>query len=535
MKENKIYLAIFATLFLFGGAILLSQCKKNDLGKNKLQKKDFTSITAYMPAISGVGNNGGILAFSNMTAFNDAYELLSDSCEKHEYGDDDSSCYDDPILDAFESNLNFTSIRKIFEDEECNFLDNGGDPENFVDCHIDDDVYAAFMNSDYMVIIGEDLYYWPGNNLIYSVPLAESAKMYDFKNTNKSAHAAGVNFLTAVVLTECSAAFNMKLVSTTSKRVDIEYKGTVSGTSRFSWEIDGTHISLYDNDDNFSHTFTMQGKHKVCCTVFDDKGTPNKGDDCENEVCQEIEVASCAPSFSFTNSGPNYSFTDLSKTDQPITSWEWDFNDGSPHSFLQNPTHTFTCNADRTVTLMIKTADCLNGKSFQKSFYVGGIDCCNRKTPRFHGKFTFDDGKKKIKWVFKINMVMGLDQHAKAKMKNFHKKGNRWKKRKAELNIDFVRGDNLNSGIGELSKTNFATGCDCKAKVDAPESPSATYNRKKLKVKNKLVGFLTGTVERNKLVRLNRDDFDFHVKYYRNGVLMLDFDPANDVGFNCDE
>jgi hypothetical protein len=69
------------------------------------------------------------------------------------------------------------------------------------------------MNEQYMVIIGEDLYYWPGENLIYSIPLSQSSKMYNFKNNNTSALEAGVQFLTAIMVeNDCSSAFKWKMV-----------------------------------------------------------------------------------------------------------------------------------------------------------------------------------------------------------------------------------------------------------------------------------------------------------------------------------
>ena len=44
-------------------------------------------------------------------------------------------------------------------------------------------------------------------------------------------------------------------------------------------------------------------------------------------------------------------FSDLS-IGSPI-SWDWDFGDGSPHSYLQNPTHIYTVSGAYTVSLSV--------------------------------------------------------------------------------------------------------------------------------------------------------------------------------------
>ena len=156
----------------------------------------------------------------------------------------------------------------------------------------------------------------------------------------------------------------------------------------------------------------------------------------------------------------------------------------------------------------------------------------NRKF-KTHGFVKFDNDKKKIKWIFKINMVLGMNQHVKAKMKFWEKKANHWKKRKANLDINF-KGDGT-AGVGRLAKTSSSTGCECKDFINVPESPSGSEHEKKLKVKHSLVNFGVGVIERDKLVRLNRDDVDFHVEYIWNGLVKKDLDPASEPAFPCTE
>lgn len=46
----------------------------------------------------------------------------------------------------------------------------------------------------------------------------------------------------------------------------------------------------------------------------------------------------------------------------PITNWDWDFGDGSPHSSLENPTHVYSMSGTYIVTLVI-TGTSPDGKS----------------------------------------------------------------------------------------------------------------------------------------------------------------------------
>lgn len=48
-------------------------------------------------------------------------------------------------------------------------------------------------------------------------------------------------------------------------------------------------------------------------------------------------------------------FSDSTIQNQPITSWEWDFGDNSPHSLLQNPSHHYLVPGTYTVSLTVTT------------------------------------------------------------------------------------------------------------------------------------------------------------------------------------
>ncbi len=60
--------------------------------------------------------------------------------------------------------------------------------------------------------------------------------------------------------------------------------------------------------------------------------------------------------FSYTQSCLDFQFTDQSTPLGDITSWDWDFGDGSVHSNIQNPTYTYLLAGSYTVTLTLMNA-----------------------------------------------------------------------------------------------------------------------------------------------------------------------------------
>jgi gliding motility-associated-like protein len=51
----------------------------------------------------------------------------------------------------------------------------------------------------------------------------------------------------------------------------------------------------------------------------------------------------------------NYTFTDNSTG--PITTWDWDFGDGTPHSFVQNPTHVYATAVPKSYNVTLKVTN----------------------------------------------------------------------------------------------------------------------------------------------------------------------------------
>jgi hypothetical protein len=65
-----------------------------------------------------------------------------------------------------------------------------------------------------------------------------------------------------MVENDCSSAFKWKMASSGSNVVDFTWCGTGglrTSTSKISWTINGVDMSIYYNQNTFSHTFPAQG------------------------------------------------------------------------------------------------------------------------------------------------------------------------------------------------------------------------------------------------------------------------------------
>jgi len=117
--------------------------------------------------------------------------------------------------------------------------------------------------------------------------------------------------------------------------------------STWNWDFgDGSGTS---NAQNPSYTYSNTGFYNVTLIVTDING-------CADTIVQSIYVGPL-PTAEFSNTsacaGDTVFFTDLSNGNgHPITTWEWDFGDGST-SNLQNPSHQFGSSGTFTVQLIV--------------------------------------------------------------------------------------------------------------------------------------------------------------------------------------
>ncbi|MBS1510509.1 MAG: PKD domain-containing protein [Bacteroidetes bacterium] len=123
-----------------------------------------------------------------------------------------------------------------------------------------------------------------------------------------------------------------------------------------SWQWDFGDPLSTDNTSaltNPVHTYTKAGTYTVTLGVTSDKG-------CNSPVATKTITVFAKPKAGFINpevclSDTYAQFTDTSKVDVPntITAWDWDFGDGSPHSTVKNPQHSYTAVGTYNVTLIV--------------------------------------------------------------------------------------------------------------------------------------------------------------------------------------
>lgn len=76
------------------------------------------------------------------------------------------------------------------------------------------------------------------------------------------------------------------------------------------------------------------------------------------------------PGFDFAVINLDVTFTDTSTDDGVITTWEWDFGDGTPNSPMQNPIHTYASSGVYTVRLTV-TDDDANVRFVEREVVAG--------------------------------------------------------------------------------------------------------------------------------------------------------------------
>ncbi|MEO6667895.1 MAG: PKD domain-containing protein [Ferruginibacter sp.] len=141
------------------------------------------------------------------------------------------------------------------------------------------------------------------------------------------------------VPSSCHSAYTFAQIANTLT-VDFTDASTTANTmTNWQWNFgDGTSST----DQNPHHTFTHDGTFHVCLITHDSQG-------CVSDVCHDVVVTgtgvpvSCHALYTISNTNNPFEihFTDASTSPNTVTSWLWDFGDGSS-SHDQNITHTYT-------------------------------------------------------------------------------------------------------------------------------------------------------------------------------------------------
>ncbi len=147
----------------------------------------------------------------------------------------------------------------------------------------------------------------------------------------------------------CIADFYQQVTGATS--VSFNDLSTGGSQSIISWDWDFGDGSV-STQQSPSHTYASPGSYVACLTIT------TTGGQCTNSTCQNVVIQSsqtCSAYFGYNVQSGSYTadFIDTSWTSSgSITSWAWDFGDGST-SNLQNPSHTYATTGNYQVCLTI--------------------------------------------------------------------------------------------------------------------------------------------------------------------------------------
>jgi kumamolisin len=181
-------------------------------------------------------------------------------------------------------------------------------------------------------------------------------------NANGSSTATG----TVLVTINYPVASFTKSVTSGNSPLSVTFVDTSGGNpNSWLWEFGDNKTST---SQNVSHTYVS-----ASTVVFTVKLTVSNANG-QSTTSQTITVINNAPLASFltsTSNGPSpllVNFIDTS-TNVP-TLWNWDFGDGSEHSSLQNPSHTYTVNTITNFIVTLKVSNSFGTSSTSSAIVV---------------------------------------------------------------------------------------------------------------------------------------------------------------------
>ncbi len=584
MKTLKTILGVFTLITL--SAFAFHTCKKATF-ETQTMKQDQTHALVQ-ESIDGQNvieinfdlnwEDGTYLVFQDLNEFAQAYSYLK-SVEEVTSEEFPQGGTDQPLLDQWENQRNFFSMRRTYFVNEELALQAGVDPKDIPDLPFLDDAIATILSVDCIVQIGDTIHYIsPVINARAPIQQKERLKQIirgsaptpqDIEN--------GIEFTEHGLLNDCFADFEVS-VDHETRTVVVTYTGTSiwGGDRNIEWSGAG---GLHTNEEHFTHTYSTPGEKEICVTFseydiikvekvryypkdttievtdsIDASGNVYTKDTivtiwkreiyevdqkvliCFDKQCKTIDIGGCNPDFSYTIGNDNrvYFVNKSSVKEGKITQYHWDFGDGTS-SNEPNPTHTYDCNRTYIVTLTIYSTQCPEGyKSFSREVKARSAACCDRN-PKMGWKEAYsDDYSKKIKYKYDMgawcndppyNCCVPCDQDFKAKIKFYKKKKVFWRKdsiyRKAKGELDV----NFEGKVFAKDKD----GCFCQ-EPRVLEATPAKKTAKKWTFRDNLSFPGTGT---NKLHWM-KDNSPVYIDYIVDGYLYVRVQCQNYPGFHCE-
>lgn len=139
----------------------------------------------------------------------------------------------------------------------------------------------------------------------------------------------------------------------------VNFTNTSVGAVSWNWSFGNGNTSVLPNPP--AQNYTLVGTYNVSLSV-------TGANTCVNTKTAGITVyqsptAAFSPTVSCLNSITSFSNLSFAALTNTITSWNWNFGDGSSNSVLQNPPHTYTALGTYTVKLVVSSAFCKDSVS----------------------------------------------------------------------------------------------------------------------------------------------------------------------------
>jgi PKD repeat protein len=437
------------------------------------------------------------LIFNNQAVFDQVYGDLYNQIDTWyanpgvEVEPPGMECPDDnPILESFENELGFSSLRKTFLQQECEVLRSGGTPDDVPMHHLVDEVLAAMVSPEYTLQIGQDIYYLPPSGLIFTIRNANESSLQALQS------GANPYLLNDVEIFEngfgCVADFNATGGGT--ETVGFSFIGQPSfGNLSYLWEFGDGNSSMLQNP---VHTYPSFGDYEVCLTI--EVPEPNA---CVDRICKTITVGvSCKPFFIYQETGQpgGICFVDNSVLNGNVVSWDWKFGDGNG-SNQQNPCHVYPCDKTFLATLTVTTDENCTGTTTLPVF-VDSYSCCSLWASE-SGQAYLNNENNRIKyWQAHIHLPF-LYHRVVANMRHFKKNSKgKWRRARADLKIELY---------GQVYLKG-ASGCTCQTPFSI-DNVKIGYNKKSILI-TKAVG---------KFFRAKQED-PWGARYTVNNTLVKD-------------
>ena len=135
--------------------------------------------------------------------------------------------------------------------------------------------------------------------------------------------------------------------------LSVTYTDASISAISWSWDFGNGNTSTLQNPPVQNYGV---GSYVISLDVVSSNGCPDNSQQTVNVYQTPVAAFSTGP----TCQGSPVNFTDVSTSSvgDPLTSWSWDFGDGSPLSTLQNPSHTYATAGTFTITFFANTANC---------------------------------------------------------------------------------------------------------------------------------------------------------------------------------